>query len=252
MDDILTIFTHIPKTAGTTLRSVADVQYAPHQIVEVYGAHIANAHHYLRGLSEDVRRDALWLRGHISFGCHAVFERPYRYITLLRDPLKRVVSLYNYILRDRGHHLHAYVRGHGLRGFALGGVTTEADNGMVRQLCGLAGEFPQDLEVAPAVPFGRCTRELLEVAKQNLAAHYAVVGLVERFDDSLAMMCIACGWVAMPHKRRNVTRRARAYDRSIDREIAAQNALDYELYRHAEELFNERRGDNGVRRTGRG
>lgn len=250
MDDVLSIFTHIPKTAGTTLRTVADVQYEAHQIVEVYGAHIANAHHYLRGLSDDVRRDALWLRGHISFGCHTAFGRPYRYITLLRNPLTRVVSLYNYILRDRGHYLYEYVREHNLRDFALGGVTTETDNGMVRQLCGLAGEFPQDLRTPPVIPYGRCTRRLLETAKQNLATHYAVVGLMERFDDSLSMMCIACGWVAMPHKRRNVTQRRRTYDRSIEREIVSQNTFDYELYRHAEELFNERRGDNRVRRPG--
>lgn len=252
MDDILNIFTHIPKTGGTTLRTVADVQYEPHQIVEVYGPHIADAQHYLSGLPSEVRRDALWLRGHISFGCHAAFERPYRYITLLRNPLDRVISLYNYILRDRGHYLYAYVREHNLRDFALGGITTETDNGMVRQICGLAGEFPQDLGTPPTVSFGQCTHELVEVAKRNLLEHYAVAGLIRRFDDSLEMMRIACGWSAMPYRRRNVSQRKRSYNRNIEREIIAQNALDYELYRYTEELLNERRGDHRVRRPGRG
>jgi hypothetical protein len=237
MDDIVTIYIHIPKTAGTTLRSVVDMQFEPDQVIDVYGDNIERAHDYLVGHPN--RQTALWVRGHISFGCHTAIGRPYRYVTLLRHPVARVKSLYNYILRDRMHHLYTQVKETTLRGFALDGLTCETDNGMCRQLCGSEGEFPQQPDASMVTPFGRCGQEMLDQTFANLEKHFTVVGITDMFDESLRAMCLACGWMELPYRRRNVSQ-PRKYDSGVDRDIARLNSLDVELYEVMRKQFERR------------
>lgn len=42
--------------------------------------------------------------------------------------------------------------------------------------------------VEKSVPFGKVTREMLEQAKENLMCHFKVIGLTERFDESMMLL----------------------------------------------------------------
>jgi hypothetical protein len=90
--------------------------------------------------------------------------------------------------------------------------------------------------------FGACTRDMLETAKSNLRDHFVVVGLTERFDETLLLLKRQLGWRRHSYTRHNVTAR-----RPVKRELSeaalgsilSANRLDIELYRYAKELFDE-------------
>jgi hypothetical protein len=67
----------------------------------------------------------------------------------------------------------------------------------------------------------------------------AVVGLTERFDETMLLLKKVYGWRMPFYERRNVGRhRLRKQDLSADviRQIAADNRLDVALYAYAQEL----------------
>ena len=77
--------------------------------------------------------------GHMGFGLHDYLPQGASYITMLRDPIDRIVSHYYYVLQNQGHYLHKEVAGKGLslEQFADSALSTELDNGQTRVLAGL-------------------------------------------------------------------------------------------------------------------
>jgi len=90
--------------------------------------------------------------------------------------------------------------------------------------------------------------ETLEAAKRNLQADFAVVGLTERFDETVILLKRALGWRRPFHIRMNVTPRRRRVDKlrpEIIEIIRSKNALDLELYNFAVSLFEQRLQQEG-------
>ncbi len=110
--------------------------------------------------------------------------------------------------------------------FVASGVFREMDNGQVRQLT-----------ASGHLPFGTCTPALLEQAIANLERHFCVVGLQERFDESVVLLRRALGWKIPPlYRRRNVGRRPSAeagLSAETLRIVQEHNALDLQLYEYA-------------------
>src|SRR5690606_34786273 len=107
-------------------------------------------------------------------------SRPAVSLTMLRDPVDRVLSLYYYIFQSEQHYLYDIVaRGDiGLARFIEEITTAESDNGQVRVL------NPEPLWEFPK---GEIRRPMLEDAKRNLEHGVTAFGLTERFDESLML-----------------------------------------------------------------
>jgi hypothetical protein len=85
-----------------------------------------------------------------------------------------------------------------------------------------------------------CTAEICERAKENLVRYFSVVGLSERFEESLALMKLRFGWKLQRYSSFNVTRtRPRKADvpRATLDLIAEKNAFDVSLYNCAVNIF---------------
>src|SRR5215211_4471350 len=91
------IFIHNPKTGGRTLRRITDRQYEPNDIIVVPGEHYhpSTVEQYLAVPGKDHPR---LIRGHIPFGIHGLIPVEFAYITLLREPVNRVLSQYSSML----------------------------------------------------------------------------------------------------------------------------------------------------------
>jgi hypothetical protein len=91
--------------------------------------------------------------------------------------------------------------------------------------------------------FGECDEETLTLAKQNLRERFCVVGLTERFDETLLLLKRALGWRNVNYVRHNVTR-GRPRRTSVDAEtlsvLQASNQLDIQLYAYAKTLLADK------------
>ena len=229
------IFTHVPRSAGTSLITILGREYPADEqfyfyVREKFG-NTDEALEEFRRLPEERRRRLKLLQGHVGFGLHTHFER-YTYITLFREPVSRIVSYYFYILKQPGHYLHNIVLANQMRleDFVTSGLSTEFDNIQTRQISGVAG-----------VPYGRCTEKMLETAKLNLLRHYAVVGLTERFDETALLMKRHFGWHYPLYTRRHVIKNKPVREQIPEgtvRLIEQTNSLDVALYRFAKKRFD--------------
>lgn len=98
---MLTFFLHIPKTAGQTLQGWLEEVYGTEHLL-VWNPRplwrLAQTHRELATLLEE-RPGVQAVAGHFPYGVHTVLgDRPYRYVTFLRDPVDRWIS-------ERVHHL---------------------------------------------------------------------------------------------------------------------------------------------------
>jgi hypothetical protein len=231
MNNSTLIFLHIPKTAGTTLNSIIERQYAPPQIFAL-GERVQESLDSYRRMSTAEKQQYRLITGHMSFGLHEHVPGPSRYFTVLRQPLERCVSFYYFVQRLSNHYLHEYVydQSWSLAQFIESGVTIMMDNFQTRLLSG-AWDKPA---------YGACTPDLLAQAKQNLQNHFDVVGLTSEFDRTLLLLRRHYGWRNISYARQNVTEKrpsVQEIDPQTRRLLLAHNQLDMELYQFTQTLF---------------
>ena len=232
------LFVHVPKTAGTTLRHIVLRQYLGQEVF-VISHDIQAERKRLRALDEQSKRRLRAVYGHQCWGWHKDLApgQPHAYITMLRDPVERVLSLWAHA-QVIGHYLQPAVKKRDLAWFVTSGVSCTADNGMVRQLCG-RDDFLQQPWKDMRIPHGQVTRADLEQAKANLRS-CAVVGVAEQFAEFVATMNKRYTWRAHSWTNENITRWPRLQASNLDRRTRAvveeATALDRELYELALEL----------------
>jgi hypothetical protein len=228
-------FVHIPRTAGTTFGEHLDRLYAGDTVAKFY----ADAEHPVvngridafRALEKTSKASHAMLRGHFHYGfddgesgCH--------YVTLLREPVSRLVSYYFYALKEPLNYLHAYLfqRRIGLERFLTSEASIDLDNFQVRAISGAHFESPR----------ARVGPEHLEMAKRNLKERFAAFGLTEHFDESMQRFSARFGWPALPASRRNEGAYARdlALSEACRTHVEHANRYDIELYRFACRLFD--------------
>jgi hypothetical protein len=226
------IFLHIGKTAGTTLRRILRRNFRSSEIlvVRARGRPRTETLDDFSRVPEAERSRPRLLMGHTVFGLHELVPRPSTYISMVRKPKSLVLSQYNFVLRTEGHRHHDEVaaKGMSLEDYIRSGLSLEMDNSQTRAIAG-------DLDT----PFGACTDEMLERAKRNIEGHFAVVGITERFDESLILLQRAFGWRRVNYVSANVAPGKRPEPSAAALEmIAEHNHLDNELYRWVGERFD--------------
>ena len=232
MSDKTLIFLHIPKTAGTTLRSIMLKQYGDGEVYHIVknstgGDHGITSIDSFKSFDDEVKKKYRAITGHVKYGIHKILPagQEYAYATILREPVKRVLSLYNRFVvkgefKDNG-------KDPGIEDFFIKYRLPQFDNDQVRRLSGMEA------------PFGQCTEEMLEQAMRNLKG-FSLVGLTEAFLETLFLAAKVLGWKPVAYKNENVRRYSPAIDENIMELIKRHNGLDIRLYEYARNLFRER------------
>jgi hypothetical protein len=252
----LLVFVHIPKTAGTTLTTILRTNEPGTRT-----RHGGNVFKGSGGVKQGVTFESLLkneggeldrarvISGHFPLGIREYVpnDRAVRYVTVLREPADRTLSHYFAIRERRGGaqaqnklELAPLPDEPTLDDMLEGGYLH--DNVQTRMLSGL----PQ--------PFGEVDEEMLEQAKHNLRDELTCFGLTERFDESLVLAKRRLGlrnilyrpFVATSRSGRRATGRVNA-ERPRGDELPSEllqaaetcNRYDIELYRYAEQLFDE-------------
>jgi Galactose-3-O-sulfotransferase len=221
------IFLHLPKTAGETLRRTLKWKYGSEML---YLHTLTEPAESLEEVPLSKRRDARVLTGHLYYGVHEYIPQRCEYITLLRDPVARVISFYYYILGRTDHYRHEELvrSGMSLEEFVRSSPERGIENDQTRMLSGKgAGELDA----------GELGRDALDEAKRNLES-FLVVGLTERFDESFILIRRALGWKLPLYVTKNVSAGPKPASATAVELIRERNQLDLELYEHARALFS--------------
>lgn len=250
------VFIHLPRTGGTTLTRIVERQFPPAWTFAFDDTNMDRSLARYYALPKHRRQSLRLLRGHIPFGIHEVIG-PVDYVTMLRDPIERVISCYEYIptlqtnalraraglpslrrpvIRGSGHPLRPFLRGRivnvDLREYVESGIYPEARNGQCRLLSGQAYDG--------ATSNGEV--DLLERAWRNLTESFVAVGLTERFDESLLLYRELLGWERLSYSRANVLAgrpAAETFPDDVLEVVRQHNTLDLELYARARARFEE-------------
>jgi Galactose-3-O-sulfotransferase len=228
------IFLHIQKAGGLTLQRILRQQLGaslPQRAMNLFRS--APSQDLLTALQSRKMSDR-YFAGHICFGVHQHLPSPFTYITLLREPVARIISLYHYSRINPTAYYHSYAANQTLEAFALETPLMELDNGQTRFLAGDA----QDCFIN-RTPLGQCKSNLLECAKDNIHSHFSLVGLTEQFDQSLLLLQRKMGWQPTYYLSRNIAKNKQknAISDSLRAAILERNSLDQQLYQYAQQLF---------------
>jgi hypothetical protein len=238
MDNATLIFMHIPKTAGGTLRHMLLRMMGEEHTFPIYGEQRAKTIELFKQLPDQQKRQLRFISGHIPFGIHDYVPQRCTYLTFLRNPVDRIISLYYYIRRATDHPLHERIEAQNLSLAAFIELedVEEEMNAQVKYLCGI-----------PYFYEGSATDNLLEIAQRNLQTHF-VTGIAEEFDTSLAMMQRRFGWPQPYYRSVHVNPQRQLYDAipdSVIQMIRERNQLDEALYNAAKIDFDETVRDCG-------
>ena len=229
------IFLHVPKTAGTTLNRLIEWEYPLRQIYSVDPVLFRWSGKHLRKLSPERLRRIRMFKGHMLFGLHEILPQPATYITVLRDPVDRLISAFYFIRNYKLHPLYWKFRRENwsLEDFVNRSPRT---NVQCKILAGAEYELP-------------CTEQICAKAIDHADQHFSIVGLSERFEETLALLKLRFGWKLQSYSSFNVTRaRPKKHDlpqTTLDL-IAEKNAFDVTLYAAASKKFDEAVSQNAA------
>jgi len=239
------VFNHIPKCGGTSFRALLN-ESALKSNVPVEEIFIPG----FNGLEEDKNIDQLSIREKAVlrrkkkriFACHSRFDvaKTYKlpfgnifYFTILRDPVKRFLSHYNFF-----YYKHGYMD---CKGILLNDLTEDKLAFLLEDLSNihckyLAAYRARDIYIVR-------WENVFRVAKYNLQYEYASFGILEEMDEMIpGINKMLPEWLTL--ERALPSSNTQKYKKSqqeikpeILERIQEHNRLDIELYNFAKDYF---------------
>ena len=229
------IFLHIPKAGGTTLRSILESQYAKCGVFMI-GEDINGDIKRFKTMSIEEREQITLLMGHMSHGLCRYFSAPSTYLTLLRNPVERVFSEYRFLSSNRQHPLFEVVHDLNFQEYLAIDPTRQGSNGQTRLLSGIA--YQEETGIPGIHPIEKAD---FEIAMQNLKKFYPMVGLLEKFDETLMLWKQHLSWRLPFYVKKNITIRADTNLSESDTDlINTKNRYDLKLYHQATKMLEEK------------
>jgi hypothetical protein len=226
------IFVHLGRTGGTTMRQAVFYRCVDPAAVYWTDGREPGA----RGGSVDEllalpRKELAKLRvitGHLPFGLRDRLPWPetWHLVTFVRDPVARTVSEYYQVRSNPANPAHDAGMRHSLEEFVRLGYGMSS-NGMCRMLSDQCYGRTFD---SPEAMYRQAVRN---------AESCALVGVTERFGESLRRLGQLCGWRVPAAKARYCcTPRGRTLTAPEREAILAHNGLDLALYEDFKARFN--------------
>ncbi len=215
---------HIPKTAGTTFRNILQNNFPSRPPLYLYDNESADQFHTFA-----LQRKCLWdlIAGHLPFNYLQDLASLFSLISFIRDPLSRMMSLYNFMMTDNSHPLMLQMQA---QEWSFERYLKESDDNRCNmQVTYFAGTYRN----AEHEDMGQ---DLL-LAQRNLSA-FEFVGIVEEFDLSLLYLRHKYSW-DVRYQKMQVTKDRRIHDITpAQRNILHRRCwADYALYCFAMQRF---------------
>ncbi len=247
----VTYFVHVPKTAGTSFIVILDRFFAakeiyPHQLWRE-----------IKNINKQENNDFLLFRGHLGGGgLDVLTDRSVEYLTILRNPVELAQSTYEYVLREKNTKVHDLVNEQNMSfdEFLIHATTQPLiKNRMVRNI---SFDFKHD-PAAQEVFLSAETIEYLQGIIQTTGTQISEekrlqrairfiknsrwFGLLERFDESMQLLCFEMGWPPIGSTQKlNTFTQKKDLSASIQKRLQLINEQDIILYDEAGQIFEHR------------
>ena len=228
------IFLHIPKNGGTTLQKIVDDQYKRHQIYNILDHEREERLRELEKKSSFKKKLIKVVKGgHFPYGCHRYFKDPsqVKYFAMLRNPANRALSYYSYVQRTPLHYLHDRFSEEQItfdKFLERDDLNLEICNGQTKLIAGLRQRES-------------CTEEHFENAKAHLEESFFLVGIMERYLETLYLLKKRLNWTRpINYKVLNVDKEQKTQLTPAQHEkILELNRFDNAIYEEALKNFDE-------------
>lgn len=226
------LFDHLPKCGGSTVTKYLYKQYRSHQIFQINGRRPHDSVVEFCSLPEKIRHQYRLILGHLA---HELLDEVHAdtiSITILREPIDRIISHYYYVLRDTGHYLHQKVidQNMDLKAYVTSGLSFELCNWYTTHFSGW--KFDQ----AKADP-----ERAVQIAFDTIEQRYDLVGFLDNLEELMNQLKnLARYKVRFENDLFNKTsdRPSREeIDPSTIELIRKSNAIDIELYSRLKTRF---------------
>ena len=246
---------HIPKTAGMTLIDILRRKYNErlvHLSINRYNKS-SDGFTYIKDFINSENKDRiknLCLTGHFPYGIHKYIKNKYKYITVLRDPVKRVVSDYHYTTNTNNHPFNKYY-------FKNKKISLEdyikldpTENNP---------KLPDDIHISSAVSdlqyksmscrifktFYDQDSDINDLSfneiKKNIDNEFLLIGTLENFDSFLILLKKYMKWsnFNIANQRFNVGENKKDISPKTRSLIEKYNTKDLELYEYVKKRFEK-------------
>lgn len=221
-------FVHVPKTAGTSIRTLIAANYEPHTVLSLYGARgeiFESCRQYIGKTSEFEL-----VQGHTPYGTHRYLgvSAP-RYFSFLREPIARTLSDIAHSRRHASHGFHHILSAPDLtltEQVEKAKELTYYRNNMTHFLSGTF--FTKDISLLE-----------FNLAVDNLWQS-EFVGITEYSEESFLIMGRQLGWkYFIPQKCNVAPNKERTIDPGISKLCESFLGYDIQLYLVALDHFHQ-------------
>jgi hypothetical protein len=229
--DETVIFVHIPKTAGSSVRSLIAQNYNLKKVFAFSG--LERGRNWYWSCDTAYHDQFHMIHGHEVYGVHRSLSRPYRYFTFLREPIARYFSDFFFAKDYPPHWLHKEIK------------SGEVDVMAYAELCYLRPDFDNLMtQYISGCYMEPVTAETLKLAKHNLEHEFAGVGLSGKFEESALRFARLFGWRHPFFISKNISlEKIDLVPDAARKRVEDKYGYDIELYQFGCELY-ERQCEN--------
>ena len=224
------IFTHIPRTGGTTLRAILSKYIKSHIYIDSFSN--------FSFMNDEELNSYTFIATHCGYGIFNRINKPHKKVVILRDPIDRVVSHYYYLknLEDNISYSSYYAKTLSLKQFV------ETENPAIQ--VGIHNAQTWHLVKDKSLYFRNRYKEisdkdLLEMAIDHLS-QYDFVGFTDSLATILDKIGVEYGWAEvsqdLPSMRKSERPDTSDISDSIQNSIRDRESLDLLLYKRAKQI----------------
>lgn len=209
------VFSHIFKTAGTSLIKIIGKNYRVQSTLHVNGP-VINTNYNLLDKGGVMPRVIVGHFNTSDFVYQALNRKHIINLIIFRDPLERVVSYYKHIKSRKRHKLHEKVKDMSLHTFVKNNVTNDLWDGQCRWITG-------------NIHSGLSLEE--ESIKKSLN-NYSIIGSLEQFNVFIITCALLLGWKNYYYRVQNKSKYSleKAVPTETKSLIYSKNEKDYFLF----------------------